>query len=117
MNVPEKVYWNLADYIEKNGVLTTQEIIDGFSCDEFKFKSKEEFLLLMRLIKQSKNTFWGIGPFINDDDKWYNIRNKKVEQIDKVTETNRELREKLLKLQQELFEMKNSRHSANFSKN
>ena len=71
----------------------------------------------MRLIKQSKNTFWGIGPFINDDDKWYNIRNKKVEQIDKVTETNRELREKLLKLQQELYEMKNSRHSANFSKN
>ena len=117
MNVPEKVYWNLADYIEKNGGLTTQEIIDGFSCDEFKFKSKEEFLLLMRLIKESKNTFWGIGTFINDDDKWYNIRNKKVEQIDKVTETNRELREKLLKLQQELYEMKNSRHSANFSKN
>ena len=107
----------IMDYIEKNGGLTTQEIIDGFSCDEFKFKSKEEFLLLMRLIKESKNTFWGIGPFINDDDKWYNIRNKKVEQIDKVTETNRELREKLLKLQQELYEMKNSRHSANFSKN
>ena len=53
----KKVYWNLADYIEKNGGLTTQEIIDGFSCDEFKFKSKEEFLLLMRLIKESKNTF------------------------------------------------------------
>jgi len=117
MNVPEKVYWELADYIEKNGGLTTQEIIDGFSCDEFNFKSKEEFLLLMRIINQSKNTYWGIGPFINDDDKWYNVRNKKVDQIDKVTETNRELRETVLKLQQELYDMKNSRHSANFSKN
>lgn len=117
MNVPEKAYWKLADYIEKNGGLTTQEIVDGFCCEEFKFKSKEDFLSLMKLIKQSKNTFWGIGPFMNDDDKWYNIRNKKVDQIDKVTETNRELREKVLKLQKELYDMKNSRHSVNFSKN
>jgi hypothetical protein len=117
MNIPEKVYWELADYIEKNGGLTTKEIVQGFCCDEFKFKSKEEFLLMMKLIKQSKNTFWGIGPFIHDDDKWYNIRNKKVEQIDKVTETNRELREQVLKLQQELYEMKNNRHTTNFLKN
>ena len=74
MNIPEKVYWELADYIEKNGGLTTHEIVKGFCCDEFKFKSKEDFLLIMKLIKQSKNTFWGIGPFINDDDKWYNQR-------------------------------------------
>ena len=116
MNIPEKVYWELADYIEKNGSVTTKEIVENFSCDEFKFKSKEEYLLLMKIIKQSKNTFWGIGPFINDDDKWYNIRNKKVEQIEKLTETNRELREKVLVLQQELYELKNSRHTVNFLK-
>jgi len=109
MNIREKVYWKLADYIENNGGITTKEIIESFSCDEFKFRSKEDFLLLMKLIKQSKNTFWGIGPFIQDDDKWYNIRNKKVEQIEKLTETNRELREKVLVLQQELYEMKNTR--------
>lgn len=117
MNIPEKVYWELADYIEKNGSVTTKEIVESFSCDEFKFKSKEEYLSLMKIIKQSKNTFWGIGPFINDDDKWYNIRNKKVEQIEKLTETNRKLRENVLVLQQELYEMKNCRHSVNFSKN
>ena len=47
------------------------------------------------------------------------IEAKKImfDKIEKLTETNRELREKVLVLQQELYEMKNSRHSVNFSKN
>ena len=109
MNIPEKLYWTLADYMEMNGGLTSTEIIESFGCENFKFKSEADFTNLMYIIEKAPNTYWGIGPFIQKKGKWYNIRSKKKKQIEKLTDANKELKNKFEELELELYRYKKNK--------
>jgi hypothetical protein len=106
-HLAEEDFWDLAEFIETNPGLTAIEILKDFkSKNEFKFSSEKEFLILMKIIGESPQSFWGIGPFINEKGKWNNVRSKKKEQIEKLTEGNKQLKDQILKLQAEFFKYK-----------
>ncbi|RZD41624.1 MAG: hypothetical protein CXT73_04575 [Methanobacteriota archaeon] len=109
--ITDEVYWDLANFIERNPELTTNEIIQDFkSSKEFKFTSEKSFLYLMNRIDRNRQSFWGIGPFMNKNGKWINVRNKKKEHIVVLTEANKQLKDKILDLQLELFQYKNRKN-------
>jgi len=76
-------------HITINGGLTAKELVK--TIDFYKF-TPESLEYMFNQINTHKNTFHGIGPFLFRDGGWYNIRERKLDVIKRLTEENMKLK-------------------------
>ncbi len=80
-------------HITINGGLTAKELVKTIDFYQFTPESLE---YMFNQINTYKNTFYGIGPFLFRDGGWYNIRERKLDVIKRLTEENMKLKKKNL---------------------
>ena len=87
MNVLDK----LDLHITINGGLTAEELVKTINFYQFTPESLE---YLFDKVNTYKNTYHGVGPFLFRDGGWYNIRERKLDVIKRLTEENMKLKKK-----------------------
>ena len=80
-------------HITINGGLTARELVKTIDFYQFTPESLE---YMFNQINTYKNTFYGVGPFLFRDGGWYNIRERKLDVIKRLTEENMKLKKKNL---------------------
>ena len=83
------VLGRLDTHVTINGGLSLDELIKTIDFHKF---TKESLSYLFERINKNSNTFHGIGPFLYRDGGWYNIRERKLDVIKKLTEENMRLK-------------------------
>ena len=96
------VFKQLDTHVTINGGLSIDELIKTIHFHKF---TSDSLLYLFNKINQNQNTYHGIGPFLFRDGGWYNIRERKLDVIKKLTEENMRLK----KENEELKEILESR--------
>lgn len=91
-------------HITINGGLNSKELTK--TIDFYKF-TPESLEYLFKQINSHRNTFHGVGPFLFREGGWYNIRERKLDVIKRLTEENIRLKKKNLELK-ELLEHRGS---------
>tara|TARA_B100001094_G_scaffold326400_1_gene382468 strand:+ start:608 stop:994 length:387 start_codon:yes stop_codon:yes gene_type:complete len=93
MNVLEQ----LDTHVTINGGLSIDELVKTI---HFHKLTTESLSYLFERINQNPNTFRGIGPFLFRDGGWYNIRERKLDVIKKLTEENMRLKKENVELKE-----------------
>jgi hypothetical protein len=75
-----------------NGGLTIKELIKIIHFHKF---TEESLIYLIKVINENRCSFKGIGPFVERDGGWYNIRERKIDIIKKLTDEIKTLKEEL----------------------
>lgn len=78
-------------HITINGGLTAKELVKTIDFYSFTPESLE---YMFNQINTYKNTYHGVGPFLFRDGGWYNIRERKLDVIKRLTEENMKLKKK-----------------------
>ena len=89
-SVGVECYDKLDNHIAINGGLSTSELVRSIGFHKFTNESLE---YLINNINKHPNTFLGVGPFENKEGKWYNVRARKVDIINNLTEENIRLKD------------------------
>jgi len=76
-------------HVTINGGLSTENLIKTIDFHNF---TTESLAYLFNQINSYRCTYYGIGPFLFRDGGWYNIREKKINVIKKLTEENKKLK-------------------------
>ena len=81
-----------------NGGLTIKELIKIINFHKF---TAESLLYLINVINKQRCSFKGIGPFEERDGVWYNIRERQIDIIKKLTDENNRLKNENSELKKE----------------
>jgi len=82
--------WEELDlHITINGGLSIGELIKTIHFHKF---TKGSLLYLINQINTNRCTFNNIGPFVERDGGWYNIRERQIDIIKKLTDENNRLK-------------------------
>jgi hypothetical protein len=84
-NMDMKVLEQLDTHVTINGGLSVDELVKTIHFHKFTTGSLSH---MFNVINKNPNTFHGIGPFLFRDGGWYNIRERKLDVIKKLTEEN-----------------------------
>lgn len=87
------IYEKLDLHVTINGGLTTEQLVNTIDFHDF---TTDSLNYLFKQINNYRCTYHEIGPFVFRDDGWYNIREKKMDVIKKLTEENQRLKQALL---------------------
>lgn len=87
-----KVLDKLDLHVTINGGLSTKELIKTIDFHKFTADSLE---FIFNQINNHRCTYHGIGPFLFREGGWYNIRERKLDVIKKLTEENMKLRKEM----------------------
>lgn len=79
----------LDTHVTINGGLSSEELIKTIQFHKF---TTESLSYMFNQINKNPNTYLGIGPFLFRDGGWYNIRERKLDVIKKLTEENMRLK-------------------------
>tara|TARA_B110000438_G_C15819048_1_gene653368 strand:+ start:2149 stop:2526 length:378 start_codon:yes stop_codon:yes gene_type:complete len=88
----DNAYGELDLHMTINGGLSIEELTKTIHFHKF---TKASLLFLINQINNHRCTYKGIGPFIKSDGGWYNIRERKIEVIKKLTEENMRLKKEI----------------------
>lgn len=88
----DNIYEKLDLHVTINGGLSTGELIKTIDFHKFTEDSLE---FMFNQINNHRCTYHGIGPFLFRDGGWYNIRERKLDVIKKLTEENMKLRKEV----------------------
>ena len=83
------VLGQLDTHVTINGGLSLGELIKTIHFHKF---TTESLSYMFNQINKNPNTYLGIGPFLFRDEGWYNIRERKLDVIKKLTEENMRLK-------------------------
>jgi hypothetical protein len=89
----------LDTHVTINGGLSIDELVKTIHFHKF---TTESLLYLFERINKNSNTFHGIGPFLFRDGGWYNIRERKLDVIKKLTEENMRLKKENEELKEKI---------------
>ena len=84
------IYEKLDLHVTINGGLTIKQLINTIEFHDF---TADSLTYLLNQINKYRCTYRGIGPFIFRDGGWYNIREKKMDVIKKLTDENKRLKQ------------------------
>lgn len=87
-----------------NGGLTTDELRKSIEFHNFTNDSLE---YIIKQINSHRGTYHGIGPFVERKGRWYNIRERKLDVIKKLTEENSRLKRENIELKRKLKNYEN----------
>tara|TARA_B100000575_G_C23138536_1_gene662028 strand:+ start:2262 stop:2648 length:387 start_codon:yes stop_codon:yes gene_type:complete len=79
----------LDTHVTINGGLSIDELVKTIHFHKF---TPDSLAHIFKQINQNPNTYHGIGPFLFRDGGWYNIRERKLDVIRKLTEENMRLK-------------------------
>ena len=85
-----------------NGGLTTDELRKSIEFHNFTNDSLE---YIIKQINSHRRTYHGIGPFVERKGRWYNIRERKLDVIKKLTEENSRLKRENIELKRKQKEL------------
>ena len=86
-----------------NGGLTTDELRKSIEFHPFTNDSLE---YIIKQVNSHRATYHGIGPFVERKGRWYNIRERKLDVIKKLTEENTRLNGEIVELKKKVKELK-----------
>tara|TARA_B100001093_G_scaffold511705_1_gene580149 strand:+ start:3877 stop:4302 length:426 start_codon:yes stop_codon:yes gene_type:complete len=89
-------------YMTINGGLTTDELRKSIEFHSFTNDSLE---YIIKQVNSHRATYHGIGPFVERKGRWYNIRERKLDVIKKLTEENTRLKREITELKKKQKEL------------
>ena len=91
-NMDMNVLGQLDTHVTINGGLSSEELIKIIHFHKFTVESLSH---MFNQINKNPCTYFGIGPFLFRDGGWYNIRERKIDVIKKLTEENMRLKKEV----------------------
>jgi len=88
----ENSYKKLDLHVTINGGLSIDELRKSINFHHF---TNDSLLYIIKQINSNRCTYHDIGPFIEKDSGWYNIREKNIDVITMLTEENMRLKKEL----------------------